>query len=160
MINLTFDQFKQTAVYQNKTEVLYKNHLYSKKISCSVQQKEKVIKYCKLQQSKNLLTLIVEQHGLLTVWLQKVKSNLVVNNTEATINVKELVEVQNATSKETQNTTETFSQTKPQSKPTPTEVAKTKKVIRKYRGQTYEVEIPIVEKQTSKPQQKYRGQPY
>lgn len=153
MIILTANQFNQAAVYLNNSEVLYKNNIYIKETS--FKQARAATEYCKLYESKNLLTIIVKQQNSLIIWLQKLNQTSASQETKALSNIKETI---THPTDDTSIFQSLIAQSTIQS--TPLSSAKTKKVVCKYRGQTYEVEEPIVETQQSKPERMYRGQPY
>lgn len=145
-IEITDNEFYRQIGEDKKASVVnFQNFDYKKGPTYSLSMRPQAINYCQSKMAQQLKSIIVESSHFITVWNQ-----LTNNQASASSSVN----------KSPENTQQSNSNQAQQS----TQKIPTKKVIRRYRGQTYEVEVPdyaaLKNNQNQQPTQrkKYRGQ--
>ena len=172
VIELTEEEFiKQTSCAKNALSLDFQNASFKKGPTFSTAMREQAIKYCQKFVAKKLKSLLVENKYSFTVWTQQgtVQTQTTKSDSKDAISLDELVKNFSDPTKEVKssNPEQISGQQQSTSKEQidPPNSIPTKKVVRRYRGQTYEVEVPdyttlmqLAQHNQNKPRRKYRGQ--
>ena len=172
VIELTEEElFKQTSCTNNALSLDFQNASFKKGPTFSTAMREQALKYCQKFVTKKFKSLLVENKYSFTVWVQQesAKTQKKESNSKSAISLNELVKnIPDPTQEAKNSNSEQISSQQPSVSKEETNVPTsipTKKVVRRYRGQTYEVEVPdypalmqLAQRNQNKPRRKYRGQ--
>ena len=147
------DLEKQGTITSDKNYIVFNNSTFKRGVAFNLTDKEKIIESYKLKSQDNIKYILVEDKFTLTVWSEytQVDTNKVPTMESSSINQETF-----------QDQASSFDNTAPSQNNTEATVA-TKKIVKKYRGQTYEIVIPDVSSsqeinsQQEKKRLKYRG---
>lgn len=176
---LTKEDFKSLNISPAENEILYRDTLFERVAICSKKNPDEVEKLYREYSEKKFQYLIVDYHFFILVWLQKTKTNET-NDNSANLSSGNVDNKQVDSSKETNlaelsvSTSSTVEEKIGDEGQVNCEMStasgkNTKaKIIKKYRGISYEVEIPDSSSQASSENnlksanklRKYRGQIY
>ena len=141
-LEITAAEFnRQIGEDKKSSTVIFQNVDYKKGPTYSLSMRTEALTYCQNNMAKKLKSIIVESAHFITVWSQTKNSQNPAKSVASSSSINNTHQAQAAQAK-----------------------IPTKKITRRYRGQTYEVEIPDYEalkknqsqKQTQR--KKYRGQ--
>ena len=144
---------KSGNLASNAQSVDFENVSFRKGPTFPLEMYEKALAYCEKFSVKQLKSLIVKNKYSLTIWNQQ-QTSVISDQDAAKAGTEKL---------QTPTSQVEFTENSGQEQAAPNKVP-TKTVVRHYRGQTYEVQVPdysAIQQQLSnkqKPRRKYRGQ--
>ena len=149
VITLTEGELRQKSNLSTDSPIIeFNSYQYKRGSTFSLGMRQQAITYCEKVAAKQLRSLIVEGPYSLTIWIQEKLSAINNNSISSTASIKSAVTESGVASDQ--------------------DDSETKTTLKKYRGQTYEVNVPgassAAQAQTNAPSKKvvkqYRGQTY
>lgn len=143
IIKLTEKEFRDRFILSAKeTRANFNNRKFIKSTAFSTKMRDKAIRYCQENADSKTKFLLVESPYFTTIWIED-------KNT------------QNSSIEKPENSYSSLAQDVQKTAKSIQKQLATKKVFRKYRGQTYEVEVPnLLLIQDPTKDRKYRGKSY